>query len=119
MGLIHLIYTSAPTKGEFSRADLDALLVVARKNNAAANISGLLLYQNGSFFQILEGERESVETIFRKISGDKRHHRITKIIVEAIDRRNFGEDGFPECESAGACDHPRTQRFLYQGHVIS
>jgi hypothetical protein len=98
MGLIHLIYTSAPTKREFSRAELDALLVVARRNNAAAKISGLLLYQNGSFFQILEGERDSVEALFRKISGDKRHNRITKIVVEAIDKRNFGEwkMGFPD-----------------------
>jgi hypothetical protein len=116
MELIHLIYTSAPTKGEFSRADLNALLVVARKNNAAAKISGLLLYQNGSFFQILEGERESVETLFLKISGDKRHNRITKIIVEVIDRRNFGEwkMGFPDVSPLELATIPGLNDFFTQ-----
>ncbi len=99
-GLIHLVYSSAATAGEVpARAELDALLVVARTwNNAVAGISGLLLYQNGSFFQILEGERGSA---WRRSSGRypaiSGNDRITKIVVEAIANRDFGEwkMGFP------------------------
>jgi len=49
----------------------------------------MLLYERGSFFQILEGAPESVEPLYQKISADSRHSKITKLIVEPIQARSF------------------------------
>lgn len=88
--LVHCIYTSAGTM-EFNKEQIVSLLEAARKNNSTLNVTGMLLYDDGAFFQVLEGDREVVEKLFEKISKDKRHDRVTKIIVEAIEERDFSE----------------------------
>lgn len=86
--LIHCIYASAASR-EFTPEELDELLVVARRNNEALGVTGMLLYEKGSFFQILEGPSEAVEPLYAKIGTDKRHASISKLILEPIEERNF------------------------------
>ncbi|WP_297792552.1 BLUF domain-containing protein [uncultured Marinobacter sp.] len=88
--LIHCIYCSAGTV-RFSDTDMVSLLEKAREANAALGVTGMLLYEAGSFFQVLEGPAESVDALYEKIFRDKRHRRITKIIREPIEARNFSE----------------------------
>jgi EAL domain-containing protein (putative c-di-GMP-specific phosphodiesterase class I) len=88
--LIHLIYTSAATR-HFNSEDLVALLEKSRANNANAGITGMLLFENGSFFQILEGPETAVDQVFRTISQDLRHGKVVTIIREPIAKRAFGE----------------------------
>lgn len=88
--LIHLIYCSS-SKHAFSRSELSILLIKARRRNTQLGITGILLYSDGSFFQVLEGERDTVDLLFEKISGDKRHKNVTVIIRESIPKRAFGD----------------------------
>ena len=44
--------------------------------NRRAGLTGCLVYDGGYFVQILEGEKETVEDLFRKISRDNRHLQI-------------------------------------------
>jgi len=89
MDLVHCIYCSASTKANLSLEEIDALLEECRRKNAADGITGMLLYQAGSFFQVLEGDRAVVEALFEKIAVDKRHARVTKLILESISERDF------------------------------
>lgn len=88
--LIQLIYSSAASYS-FGYEELSSLLRSARQNNAKENITGMLLYAEGSFFQVLEGRAENVRLLFEKIGKDKRHHSITTIIQEPIAERSFGD----------------------------
>lgn len=88
--LVHLIYASAATR-PFTTAELSALLQKARASNDRLQVTGMLLYSNGSFFQILEGSSEVVDTLFARIAADPRHDRTATIIREAITRRTFGD----------------------------
>jgi hypothetical protein len=88
--LIHCIYSSRAT-ASFSEAELRALLEAARRKNALHGVTGMLLYVERSFFQVLEGDKEAVDTTFRVISSDPRHTRVTQIIREPLARRQFGE----------------------------
>lgn len=88
--LIHCIYASTAESG-FNESDIPALLTNARVANEAKGITGMLLYIEGSFFQILEGDASAVDTVFRRISGDPRHSRITMIIREPISKRSFSD----------------------------
>jgi Sensors of blue-light using FAD len=89
MELVHCIYCSSATAADLSSEDLERLLEQCRRNNAKLDVSGILLYQDRSFFQILEGDRKVVASLFEKISKDPRHTRTTKIIVEPIEQRAF------------------------------
>ncbi len=88
--LIQLIYSSSATQ-ELQDSELLSILEVSRRNNAARNVTGMLLSEKWSFFQVLEGPAESVEEVFKIISADKRHNRVITIVKEAIPQRSFGE----------------------------
>jgi hypothetical protein len=53
--------------------ELTALLTGARINNETLGISGMLVYHDGSFLQILEGECDVVGALFDHIAKDDRH----------------------------------------------
>lgn len=87
---MHCIYSSAETT-PFSQKDITTLLGKARFNNDKLGVTGMLLYDNGSFFQILEGQPETVTLILDEIQKDQRHNHIVKIIHEEIEERNFSD----------------------------
>ena len=88
--LIHLIYCSAAVQ-PMQESELRELLVKARAKNARLGITGMLLYENGSFFQVLEGTAVVVDRLFDEISQDVRHTKVSTIIREPIAKRAFGE----------------------------
>lgn len=90
MSLIHCIYASRATASH-SAADIQHLLERARHNNVERGITGMLLFIEGSFFQVLEGDAEIVDKIYETIVRDARHDRVTQIIREPISKRSFGE----------------------------
>lgn len=73
--MFRLIYASAASPGLGDR-DLQAILAEARSRNADAGITGMLLYMEGSFIQLLEGEKPAVEATFGRIEADRRHRGV-------------------------------------------
>jgi len=98
--LIHLIYSSAATK-HFEDEDLLAMLIHSRLKNEQHDITGILLYENGSFFQVLEGPPDAVDHLYTRISQDDRHTNTVIIIREPIAKRSFGDwtMGFAKIDS--------------------
>ena len=88
MQLIELCYYSTPIK-RFSEQELRSMLRGARERNLILGVSGLLLYSNDIFLQILEGSREAVNAIFQSISHDSRHNDIAISYVNEITFREF------------------------------
>ena len=88
--LVHCIYTSAATQ-RMGLGALVELLEVARRRNDATHITGILLYSDGAFFQILEGAADDVDECFGRILKDPRHTKVTRIIRESISKRDFEE----------------------------
>jgi hypothetical protein len=88
--LSHLIYASTAAPG-FEIAELPALLLLSRANNERLGVTGMLLHTSGSFFQILEGNAETLGELFAVISRDPRHTAVAKIIDEPIAQRAFGD----------------------------
>ena len=70
--LATLTYQSRAVK-LFSEAELHVLLQTAQARNKAANITGLLIYDNGRFFQCLEGPADSLGMVWDAIQRDTRH----------------------------------------------
>jgi uncharacterized membrane protein (DUF373 family) len=86
--MIRLTYASTALK-EWSPEELLQLLKVCRKNNGAKNITGILLYAKGTFFQVLEGDEATVSSVFAMIEKDKRHKDVIIIQKEKITERAF------------------------------
>ena len=88
--LTQCVYASAGTQ-DFTAEELAQLLEVSRDNNARLNLTGMLLYADGSFFQVLEGPADVVDALYAKIENDARHAQMTLIIKEPIPRRYFDD----------------------------
>ncbi|MGI2260346.1 BLUF domain-containing protein [Shewanella sp. GXUN23E] len=85
-----LVYMSRAQSPLLPR-DLNALLEQARVGNASLGISGVLLYQSGSFVQLLEGEEPAVRELFNKIKRDPRHSRVTQLYAGYLLERHFAD----------------------------
>ena len=57
--------------------DLEEILEHARRNNSRSGITGALVYVDGVFLQILEGDTKVVQELMAKISRDVRHETVT------------------------------------------
>ena len=86
--LSHLIYISRAYK-LLSNTDLLDILELARIRNEKNNVTGMLLYKDLSFIQVLEGPPKGVEKIFSSINRDPRHTRIRVLKNEPIEFRTF------------------------------
>jgi hypothetical protein len=73
----------------FNQMMLLDLLEQASKRNAAAGITGMLLYKDSQFMQVLEGSETAVKATFNRISHDQRHHGIIVLLKEAAAERFF------------------------------
>ena len=86
--IYQLVYISA-AKHEFSEDELKDLLIKARDNNQKLNISGMLLFHQGSFIQALEGQKKKVDELYEKIGQDKRHSETRVLFRGELEERNF------------------------------
>jgi hypothetical protein len=68
-----------------------ALLTRAREANARLGITGLLLHRGDSFFQILEGGRDEILSLYAKISADPRHQRVEVVTEGPITNREYND----------------------------
>jgi hypothetical protein len=88
--MYRVIYTSLES-APFSKADLDTLLEQSRRNNAAADVTGFLLYANGKFMQLLEGPPDSVRALVAKIRTDPRHCNFIPLMESETPARTFND----------------------------
>lgn len=86
--LIQVIYASAARKKLLGQ-ELEQILAKARSFNTKLGITGLLIYHGGAFLQVLEGPESDVAALYEKIHSDNRHHKISLLLKEEIDEREF------------------------------
>ena len=84
-----LLYASN-TSRDLSDDVLEDILAASRKNNVKVGITGLLLYIEGGFMQILEGDTSAVTETFDRISRDRRHWN-SIVLLDREAPRAFGE----------------------------
>jgi hypothetical protein len=116
---IHLIYVSEATV-VFEREDLHALLAKARLHNDALGITGVLLYVDGFFLQVLEGNEDAVLKVYERIKRDVRHKRVSKLIAEPIEERHFADwsMGYADVGRADLARIPGLNDFFTSGTYL-
>lgn len=86
--LSHIIYTSIAIR-YFSDAEILDMLNTFRLNNAKLEVTGMLLYDNSVFFQVIEGKSEVISKLYESIRRDPRHRLVTTIVDEELQEREF------------------------------
>ena len=88
--MFRLVYVSS-ARTPFGQDELLDLLVKARSKNGQRDITGMLLYKDGNFMQVLEGEESAVRQLFATIEKDPRHQGTIVLMEDLVDEPLFGQ----------------------------
>jgi hypothetical protein len=78
-----LIYSSAAAPG-LAAAQLEEMLAESRIRNRAHGITGVLVFVEGAFLQILEGQKAEVLKLMERIELDPRHSGVKVFYEEEV-----------------------------------
>ena len=87
--MIRLLYISTARERP-TPSMLADILSASRRNNAAVDVSGLLIVGGRRFLQALEGPRHAVLATYGRIQHDPRHFACVQLVSEQIVERQFG-----------------------------
>ncbi len=88
-----IVYVST-AQPELSEKELQKIFDFSEKNNNARSITGILIYHDGNFFQVLESEENDKELIidlFERIKKDPRHYDVIKIMSKETRSKAFSK----------------------------
>jgi Sensors of blue-light using FAD len=83
-----LVYAST-AHSWVSEFDLKTMLHKSRDYNKGHGLTGVLIYEDGSFLQTIEGPPEEVDLVFDRISKSQKHYNIQLILEAPILARSF------------------------------
>lgn len=89
MPLHELVYVSLADH-DLSAQELCELLEDSRTRNRECGITGLLIYREREFMQLIEGERADVMALYERIEGDPRHGQLYRMWDGPISARSCG-----------------------------
>ena len=88
--MLQISYLSR-ARAPMSSAQLLELLLQSRSNNLERGITGMLLYGNGTFLQVIEGDDAAVDRLVDRISEDSRHDGIQLLGRREIQQRQYSD----------------------------
>jgi hypothetical protein len=102
--LVAVVYVSSATK-HLEEDEILEILRVARRKNQELDITGMLLYRDGNFLQVLEGPASAVESLIQKIKRDHRHQGLILMSRKNIDERQFADWSMAFRNMSKNCSH--------------
>jgi hypothetical protein len=118
--LILLAYSSRANR-DFDQASLLELLTFARNFNSQHDLTGMLLYIDRTFFQILEGPPETLRPLYGRIEKDDRHTKLIKLLEIPIEQRTFSDwsMGYAKVTRQDLAEIPGLNDFFGRGSVFT
>lgn len=86
--LAQLIYVSN-RKSNCTEQEIEKILESCKKNNPGLDITGVLLYNNKIFLQLVEGEYKIIIETYDKIKKDNRHEKCVMLSCVTIKEKSF------------------------------
>lgn len=87
MSYHQLIYVSDLANQDESQ--LGPILESAVRHNTQDGITGMLLYSEGNFLQVLEGPIDAVKATYARICKDSRHQNASLLLEQDVPQRHF------------------------------
>lgn len=88
---MHMVAYISDCALEESKIDeaINSIVRTAKSKNPKLDITGVLLYLNGKFVQIIEGDERALRFLLKNIEADTRHKNITYLIDTKTPVRGF------------------------------
>lgn len=92
--------------------EVEQILAVSRRKNKENGITGALLWNAGSFAQMLEGPRTALESTFESIQCDPRHGDVMILHAGPLAQRSFPEWSMGFVDTKDTIQAPAAQAAL-------
>lgn len=86
--IIYVVYVSSSV-GILTDDQVLDILRVSRRNNERLGITGMLLYKDGNFMQVLEGTETAIRQVMTAITADPRHKGYLQLLKGSLEERQF------------------------------
>ena len=124
-GMIFYLLYYGVESFKFQQEDFDKLLEQSRERNQSLDVTGKLIYCEGTFIQLLEGNEKNVNDIYKSITIDRRLIG-TKLIAsgEVKDRyfenwsMDFDQISIATINEFENCTHPNVNTYLSTAPAI-
>ncbi len=112
-----IVYVSTASK-DLKESEIKTMLDESVAWNNRNDLTGILLYSEGNFFQVIEGEENIVKDLFENIQKDPRHHNVMQLFGKAIHKEAF--DGYKADFISGnaAYDQEKFKSYLKQIEML-
>ncbi len=117
-GALHRIVYMSTAVGVLRAEELDRIYLRAQAANARAGITGLMLFYEGVFLQVLEGPAAGVTSLLERIRRDRRHASLIVLESGMAEARSFGGSGM-NFVSARKLSAGEKQAFSELRHAVS
>lgn len=109
--MLRIVYVSTAATHQ---AELPGMLARARAKNRALDITGMLIYKDGYFMQVLEGQKSPVGELLETIRHDPRHRGVQVLSNEVVSERLFApwSMGYRDLSDPVVRELPGLTRFL-------
>ena len=87
--MLKSICYKSQVKSTLSILEFESLFNATQTNNDKSNITGVLVKSKDIFFQIIEGEVTTIDSLFDKIKKDNRHSNIIELLNKPISQLSF------------------------------
>lgn len=88
--MYHLIYSSQAREA-MTLTTLVVLLMQARALNERQHVTGALVYGDGQFMQVMEGEEAVIKDLYERVAKDPRHYGVRTLAAGPITSRRFAQ----------------------------
>jgi hypothetical protein len=89
--LERLVYGSTATGHTDNLLNIATILAESGRNNARDGLTGALAAHDGRFIQVIEGSRDSIDGLLRRLATDPRHKDIVIFGRDPVEQRLFGD----------------------------
>ena len=86
--MISITYVSSAVH-QFRELTLLDLVDQCQSNNSRLGVTGILVYSDGNFMQVIEGPDLVTNALYERIRLDARHHDVITVHSQSLDRREF------------------------------
>ena len=87
-GLVSAVYVSSSVR-KLDDSEILDILRVSQRNNQRRGITGMLLYKDGNFLQVLEGPNSEITELMETVERDNRHRGFIVLTKKPIKDRQF------------------------------
>lgn len=86
---LYVSQSQIPANRDTFRQTVSRIMVQSQFNNRSENITGVLAYDRGRFFQFIEGPEQAIDALVGRLLGDERHANMTIRLDEPVEERLF------------------------------